>query len=83
MTIKPIDIKADKRVFKGASLMGPRSGAPTVVESDKDGKLTRIRPLHYRDYVDWDSKNPWKIEARGKTLTTPDRTSVRTSTRRS
>jgi len=74
MVIKPIDTKADKRVFKAASLMGPRSGLPTVVESGKDGKLTRIRPMHYRDYVDWDSKNPWKIEARGKTMTPPDRT---------
>ena len=74
MQTKPIDIKADKRVFKAASLMGPRSGAPTVAESGKDGTLTRIRPLYYRDYVDWESKNPWKIEARGKTLTPPDRT---------
>ena len=74
MKIEPIDVKADKRVFKAASLMGPRSGAPTVVESGKDGTLTRIRPFYYRDYVDWESKNPWKIEARGKTLTTPDRT---------
>ena len=75
MTAKPIDVKAAKRVFKGASLMGPRpSGAPTVVESDKDGKLTRIRPLFYRDYVDWESKPKWKIEARGKALTPPDRT---------
>jgi len=74
MAIKPVDIKADKRVFKAASLMGPRSGLPTVAESGQDGKLTRIRPLHYRDYVDWESKNPWKIEARGKTLTPPDRT---------
>ena len=74
MAVKPIDIKADKRVFKAASLMGPMSGLPTVVESGKDGKLTRIRPLHYRDYMDWDRKNPWKIEARGKTLAPPDRT---------
>ncbi|MCL2125430.1 MAG: molybdopterin-dependent oxidoreductase [Oscillospiraceae bacterium] len=74
MTVTPIDIKADKRVFKAASLMGPRSGLPTVIESDKDGKLTRIRPFHYRDYMDWDSKQPWKIEARGKTMTPPDRT---------
>ena len=74
MAVKPIDIKADKKVFKAASLMGPRSGLPTVVESGKDGKLTRIRPMYYRDYVDWESKNPWKIEARGKTLSPPDRT---------
>ena len=74
MTEKAIDIRADKRVFKAASLMGPRSGLPTVVESGKDGKLTRVRPMHYRDYVDWESKNPWQIEARGKTMTPPDRT---------
>ena len=74
MVTKPIDIKADRRVFKATSLMGGKSGPPSVVESDKDGKLTRIRPLHYRDYVDWESKTPWKIEARGKTLTPPDRT---------
>ena len=74
MAVKPVDIKADKRVFKAASLMGPRSGLPTVVESGSDGKVTRVRPLYYRDYMDWDAKNPWKIEARGKTLTPPDRT---------
>ena len=74
MKVKPIDIKADKRVFKAASLMGPRSGLPTVVESGSDGTITRIRPMHYRDYVDWESKTPWKIEARGKTLSPPDRT---------
>ena len=74
MKIMPIDIKADKRVFKAASLMGGRSGPPSIVESGKDGSLTRIRPLYYRDYVDWESKNPWKIEARGKTLNSPERT---------
>ena len=74
MTKIPFDVKADKRVFKGGSLCGGRGGGPTVVESGHDGKLTRIRPLHYRDYVDWESKNPWKIEARGKTLSAPDHT---------
>ena len=74
MTPTPIDVKAHKRVFKAASLMGPRSGLPTVVESDKDGKVTRIRPLYYEDYVDWESKNPWKLEARGKTFGAPKHT---------
>ena len=74
MVTGPIDVKADKRVFKAASLMGGFSGPPSVVESGRDGKLTRIRPLYYRDYVDWESKNPWEIEARGKKLTPPDRT---------
>lgn len=74
MAKTPIDIKAHKRVFKAASLMGPRSGLPTVVESDRDGKITRIRPLDYEEHIDWDSKNPWKIEARGKTFSAPKHT---------
>ncbi|MCL2126219.1 MAG: molybdopterin-dependent oxidoreductase [Oscillospiraceae bacterium] len=63
-----INIKADKRVFKAGSLMGPQSGPPHVVESANDGTITRIRPLHYDEYVDWESKNPWKIEARGSSF---------------
>ncbi|MDR2357515.1 MAG: molybdopterin-dependent oxidoreductase [Oscillospiraceae bacterium] len=69
-----VDIRAHRRVFKAASLLGPRSGLPTVVESDSDGRLTRIRPLHYEDYIDWNSKNPWRIEARGSAFTPPKRT---------
>ncbi len=71
MEKKPIDIRADKRVFKAASLMGPRSGLPTMVESDKDGKITRIRPYYYEEHNNWDDLNPWKIEARGSTFSAP------------
>ena len=73
MIVKPIDIKASKRVIKAASLMGPRSGPPSIVETDSNGALTRIRPLFYRDFVDWESKTPYKIEARGSALSPPDR----------
>ena len=45
MSKAKVDVKADKRVLKAASLMGPAAGLPTVVESDKDGKITRIRPF--------------------------------------
>ncbi|NMA37020.1 MAG: molybdopterin-dependent oxidoreductase [Papillibacter sp.] len=68
------DVKAHKRVFKAASLMGPRSGLPTVVDSDAEGKIIRIRPLYYEDYIDWESRNPWKLEARGHCFTPPKRT---------
>ena len=71
MIDKPIDIKADKRVFKASSLMGPLSGGPSVVESGSDGKVTRVRPMYYEDYIDWESKNPWKLEARGRTFKPP------------
>ena len=37
-------VKANRRVIKGQSLMGPQSGPPTIVESDENGKITRIRP---------------------------------------
>lgn len=67
------DVKAQRKVFKAGSLMGPRSGNPTVVETDSEGKLTRIRPLHYTEYCDWESKNPWKMEAHGKTFSPPTR----------
>ena len=65
------DVKAQKKVFKAASLMGPRSGLPTSIESDETGRITRVRPIWYEDYIDWDSRNPWKIEARGKTCSAP------------
>ena len=48
-----VDVKADKKVLKAASLMGPSAGLPTVVESDKDGKITRIRPFYYDENHDW------------------------------
>ena len=66
-----VDIKADKRVLKAASLMGPSAGLPTVVESGKDGVITRIRPFYYDENHDWESKNPWKIEARGSSFEPP------------
>ena len=69
-----IDVKADKKVLKAASLMGPRAGLPTVVESDKDGKITRIRPFYYDENHDWESKRPWKIEARGQSFEPPRHT---------
>ncbi len=74
MKQNPIDIKADKKVFKAASLMGSsNSGPPSVVESGADGRITRIRPLYYEDYVDWDSLNPWSIKARGSSFSPPRR----------
>ncbi len=37
----------------------------------KDGKITRIRPLHYEMSYDRKDFNAWKIEARGKTFEPP------------
>ena len=57
------------------SLMGPESGAPCQVDSS-DGKITRIRPYFYdKEYTD-EHCNPWKIHARGKTFSAPDRVTI-------
>jgi molybdopterin guanine dinucleotide-containing S/N-oxide reductase-like protein len=32
----------------------------------KDGKIVRIRPVHYDVYQKWEDLNPYKIQARGK-----------------
>ncbi|MCL2110774.1 MAG: molybdopterin-dependent oxidoreductase [Clostridiales bacterium] len=65
-----IDVKDRQKTFKAASLMGPRSGLPTVVDSDGE-KITRIRPMYYEDYANWESLNPYKIIAKGKEFTPP------------
>ncbi|MCL1829529.1 MAG: molybdopterin-dependent oxidoreductase [Oscillospiraceae bacterium] len=68
-------IKPDKQNLVSYSLMGPESGGPCLVDSN-DGRITRIRPYFYdKKYVD-EKCNPWKIEARGKTMNAPDKVTV-------
>ena len=58
----------EESFVKGMSLMGfGRDGNPSVVDV-KDGKLLRIRPLHYDWHYDMKDLNPWKMEVRGHTL---------------
>lgn len=54
---------------KALSFLGHTYGASTAWVDVKDGKIIRIRPLHYDDKYDPEEFNPggvWKIEARGK-----------------
>ena len=73
MANRPIDVKTSRRALKGSSLMGPAGGLPSVVYSDEEGKIIRIRPYHYDEEHDWESLNPWKIEAHGKVFGPPKR----------
>lgn len=58
----------EESFVKGMSLMGfGRDGNPSVVDV-KDGKLLRIRPLHYDWQYDMKDLNPWKMEVRGHVL---------------
>jgi molybdopterin guanine dinucleotide-containing S/N-oxide reductase-like protein len=62
------DYKPEKTVFKALGLGGITSGgAPCAIDS-KDGKIVRIRPLHYDWKYDPKKFNPWKIRKGGKTL---------------
>jgi anaerobic selenocysteine-containing dehydrogenase len=59
-------VGAEKSFVKGQDLMGFGSdGNPTVVDV-KNGKIVRIRPLHYDWRYSPKEFNPWKIEAHGQ-----------------
>ena len=55
----------EKALVIGLGFCGTFLGANAAVTDVKDGKIVRIRPLHY----DWKYKpeefNPWKLEVRG------------------
>ncbi|MCD8343296.1 MAG: molybdopterin-dependent oxidoreductase [Oscillospiraceae bacterium] len=73
MDRKVTDVKNGWRTFKTASLMGPHSGPPCSVESDKElGKITRIRPYNYNENQPVTELNPWKIEGRGIAFKPPE-----------
>ena len=58
----------EKHIVKALGFNGNVRDANAVVADVKDGKIIRIRPLHY----DWKYKPeefmPWKIEARGQSI---------------
>jgi anaerobic selenocysteine-containing dehydrogenase len=58
---------AEESFIKGLSLcdFSVTSAMPTVVNT-RQGKIVRIRPLHYNSRYKPEEFNPWKIEARGQ-----------------
>jgi molybdopterin guanine dinucleotide-containing S/N-oxide reductase-like protein len=59
---------ADKTVMKSLALGGlTRGGAPAAVDV-KDGKIVRVRPLHYDLKYKKEDFNPWKFTRNGITL---------------
>ena len=59
---------SSKTVYKGMSLTGFGSNAITTAVDVKDGKIIRLRPLHYDSKYDPKTFNQWKFEAHGKTF---------------
>ncbi|MEG1493670.1 MAG: molybdopterin-dependent oxidoreductase [Gordonibacter sp.] len=67
-----------KTVYKSMGLCGCGSGSNSAAVDVKEGKILRIRPMHYDEKYNIEEFNPWRLEAHGavlepktKTLPTP------------
>jgi molybdopterin guanine dinucleotide-containing S/N-oxide reductase-like protein len=58
----------EQSFLKGLGFCAVSADANSSVVDVKDGKIVRIRPLHYDWKYDPKEFNPWKIKARGKTF---------------
>ena len=58
----------DKTVLKGLGQCSfTRNGDPAAIDV-KDGKIVRIRPLHFEESYTKEEIKPWRIEKDGKVL---------------
>jgi trimethylamine-N-oxide reductase (cytochrome c) len=62
-----IKAEKEKSFIKGLSLLGGEGGYPCTTDVE-DGRIVRIRPLHYDWKYDPKEFNLWKMEARGQTF---------------
>ena len=63
-------MEPEKTYMKGLGFCGnePLAGSNAAAVDVKDGKIVRIRPLHFDSKYKSEDMNPWKIKARGKTF---------------
>ena len=59
--------RGEKTTIKALGFLGVSGGVPCMVDY-RDGKVIRIRPLHYDCEYDRKELSPWKFEVRGKVL---------------
>ena len=63
-----INRDAEETHVRSVGFLGlPGGGAEGMVDV-KNGKIVRIRPLHYDWKYEKNNLNPWKLEKNGKTL---------------
>ncbi len=60
-----------KTVYKSLGLCGFGLGSNSAAVDVKDGKILRIRPMHYDEKYDMESMRPWKITARNGAVLEP------------
>ena len=63
-----VNTKVDKTVIRALALGGLLGGCDPSCVDVKDGKVVRIRPMHFDWKYDRESFNPWKFERDGKKL---------------
>jgi anaerobic selenocysteine-containing dehydrogenase len=62
------EIGEETSTIIGVGLAGGGPGGSASVADIKNGKIVRLRPLHYDWKYDKEQFNPWQLEARGKTF---------------
>jgi anaerobic selenocysteine-containing dehydrogenase len=67
--VKGLNVRGDKTVLRSLGLGGMHGGGGEAAVDVKDGRVLRIRPLHYDWKYSREELNPWKFERNGKTLT--------------
>jgi molybdopterin guanine dinucleotide-containing S/N-oxide reductase-like protein len=60
-----------KTVYRALALAGFTGGGSPCEVDVKDGKVVRIRPLHYDSKYTREDMRPWKVRKNGKTLEAP------------
>jgi molybdopterin guanine dinucleotide-containing S/N-oxide reductase-like protein len=64
----PVD---GKTVYKSLSLSGYTSGGNPCAVDVKNGKIIRVRPMHYDEKFTLKQIKPWKFHRNGQTFETP------------
>ena len=68
MADKTTEKHQEKTVVKGLGFVGVAMDSNTVECDVKDGRLIRIKPLHYDREYGQEKLKPWKMDARGKSI---------------
>ena len=66
-----IEAGEEKTLPIGLGFCGYYADANSSVVDVKNGKIVRIRPLHFDRQYDKKAFNPWRMEARGKVFEPP------------
>jgi molybdopterin guanine dinucleotide-containing S/N-oxide reductase-like protein len=62
------NISQEKNCVKDISFCGASNGSNATVVDVKNGKIVRVRPLHYDWKYSREDFKPWKMEVRGQTF---------------